>query len=136
MGLEEDEEARGPEEKELVASLALGRNGLVTDRHKRFRGNFILCSRQELGKAALATAPGRQQAIHCWRLDSCSKTHIVSALPCEQERRNKENLGKGFPTGQWLGLHTPEAGVSGLIPGQGTRSKTLHATTKDPDGCN
>lgn len=41
MGLEEDEEARGPEEKELlVASLALGRNGLVTDRHKRFRGNL------------------------------------------------------------------------------------------------
>lgn len=95
VGLEEA--ARGPEEKELVASLALGGNGLVTDRHKRFRENFIMCSRQELGKAALATALGRQQAIHCWRLDSCSETHSVSALPCERERRNKENLRKGFP---------------------------------------
>ena len=98
-----EEEARGPEEKELVASLALGGNGLVTDRHKRFRENlrfrenFIMCSRQELGKAALATALGRQQAIHCWRLDSCRETHSVSALPCERERRNKENLGKGLP---------------------------------------
>lgn len=78
MGLEE--EARGPEEKELVASLALGGTGLVTDRHKRFRENFIMCSRQELGKAALATALGKQQAIHCWRLDSCSETLRCFAL--------------------------------------------------------
>ena len=39
---------------------------------------------------------------------------------------------------QWVGLHTPNAGGPGLIPGQGTRSrmhattKSSHATTKGP----
>ena len=39
---------------------------------------------------------------------------------------------------QWLRLHAPNAGGSGLIPGQRTRSymhastKSSHATTKEP----
>ena len=38
---------------------------------------------------------------------------------------------------QWLKLHAPNAGATGSIPGQGTRScmpqlKSLHATTKSP----
>ena len=37
---------------------------------------------------------------------------------------------------QWVGLHTPDVGGPGSIPGQGTRSgvcatlRVLHATTK------
>ncbi|TEA36862.1 hypothetical protein DBR06_SOUSAS44310005, partial [Sousa chinensis] len=43
---------------------------------------------------------------------------------------------------QWIRLHAPNAGGTGLIPGQGTRShmraatKSLHATTKEPTGRN
>ena len=39
---------------------------------------------------------------------------------------------------QWLVLHAPNAGFSGLIPGQGTRShkhavtKSSYTTTKEP----
>ncbi|TEA39008.1 hypothetical protein DBR06_SOUSAS1710102, partial [Sousa chinensis] len=39
---------------------------------------------------------------------------------------------------QWVGLHAPNAGGPGLIPGWGTRShmhattKSLHAATKSP----
>ena len=32
---------------------------------------------------------------------------------------------------QWIRLHAPNAGVLGLIPGQGTRSH-MHAATKEP----
>ena len=40
---------------------------------------------------------------------------------------------------QWIGLHAPNAGGPGSIPGQGSRShmhaatKSLHATTKEPE---
>ena len=42
---------------------------------------------------------------------------------------------------QWLRLCTPNAGDTGLTPGQKTRShmlqiKNLHAATKDPASCN
>ena len=41
----------------------------------------------------------------------------------------------------WLGLHTPDAGGLGSVPGQGAWShmlqlKNLYATTKDPMCCN
>ena len=115
VGLEE--EARGPEEKELVASLALGGNGLVTDRHKRFRENlrfrenFIMCSRQELGKAALATALGRQQAIHCWRLDSCRETHLV-LCPVSGREGTRRTWGRDYPSGPVA--RTPHSRCRGL----------------------
>ncbi|TEA41304.1 hypothetical protein DBR06_SOUSAS9810120, partial [Sousa chinensis] len=32
---------------------------------------------------------------------------------------------------QWVGLHVPNAGRPGSIPGQGTRSH-MHAATKSP----
>ena len=56
---------------------------------------------------------------------------------------------RDFPVVQWLGLHTPNAGGAGSVPGQGTRShmpqpkipyaatRTPHATmkTEDPVCC-
>ena len=35
---------------------------------------------------------------------------------------------------QWIGLHTPNAGGPGSIPGHRTRSH-MHATTKEPACC-
>ncbi|TEA38410.1 hypothetical protein DBR06_SOUSAS110291, partial [Sousa chinensis] len=43
---------------------------------------------------------------------------------------------------QWIGLHAPNAGGPGSIPGQGTRfhmhatTKSSRATTKEPTSCN
>ena len=54
----------------------------------------------------------------------------------------KDQKGGDFPGGAVVKNSPPNAGYAGLIPGQGTRShmhaatKSSHATTKEPAGCN
>ena len=63
----------------------------------------------------------------------------ISYFCNKKKRPNKNYIKHGTSlVAQWIRLRAPNAGGSGSIPGQGTRShthaatKSLHATTKQP----
>ena len=49
---------------------------------------------------------------------------LRSRRPCSTAKKKKKPTGTSLVV-QWLRLHTPNAGVRGLIPCQGTRSYVL-----------